>query len=150
MKPQNAAVPENPAAGHIVAVGRITLRPDASRLRFFMLTLLSILQAKRAPGNIHVSTHAAGGAHFSMSAWRSDEAMRAFAQRGAHLRAMRAITALALEGEFRHWRSAKVPSWPEALARFHAEPPRQPDAHPAGNSALSPTGRVQEPAPLSG
>lgn len=122
MEPLDFRHHDEPKAPLVIAVGRIRLRPDASRMRFFLHTLLSILQAKRAQGNLHVSTHAAKGAHYSMSVWRSVGDMHAFARRGAHKRAMRAMTALAAEGSFHHWHDDRVPTWPEALTRFGAEP----------------------------
>lgn len=121
MKPESSNESKRPEPALIVAVGRISLCPDASRVRFFALTLLSLLQAKRAAGNLHASTHGTDGAHFSLTVWESAGAMHAFAARGPHRRAMQSIGSLAAEGSFHHWRSASVPTWREALARFREE-----------------------------
>jgi hypothetical protein len=104
----------------LIAVGRLTLRPGASRLRFVVYTLISLWQARRAAGCVHASTNGADGAHYSLSVWRSGAAMRGFARSGAHARAMRAARALAGEAEFVHWSAATVPDWPAAIERFHA------------------------------
>ncbi len=112
--------PETSDASLIVAVGRITLRPGASRLRFIFHTIMSLWQAKRAEGCVHASTNGADGAHYSMSVWRSEAAMRAYARSGAHLRSMRAARRFAEEARFRHWHAATVPDWRAALDRFRA------------------------------
>jgi hypothetical protein len=118
--------PETSDAPLIVAVGRITLRPEASRLRFIIHTIMSLWQAKRAEGCVHASTNGGDGAHYSMSVWRSEAAMRAFARSGAHLRAMRAARGFAEEARFRHWHATTVPDWSAAFDRFRALDAREP------------------------
>lgn len=112
--------PESTQSQRLVAVGRITLRPRASRLRFLLHTLRSLWQAKRAAGCVHAATNGADGAHYSLSVWQSEAAMRAFARSGAHLRAMKVARLIAEEADFCHWYADTVPDWPEALSRFHA------------------------------
>jgi len=112
---------------HIVALGRIVLRPDASRLRFVWLALLSRIQARLSRGNIYASARSGGdGRTFhSLSVWTSEYAMRAYARSGAHRRAMQASRDMAAQVEFVHWRASVAPDWPTALARLPEDDSRR-------------------------
>ena len=102
-----------------VAVGRIRLRPDASRMHFHWLTMCAWLQARRAPGNLRASLRGGRGRTFwSLSVWESPERMRAYRNSGSHLRAMRASRELAEHVEFRHWEAQSVPTLSEAIRAF--------------------------------
>jgi hypothetical protein len=105
----------------IVAAGRIRLRPDASRLRFFWHTALSYMQARRAPGNLYAATYGADGVYYSLTAWRDARSMHAYGRSGFHRRAMRAAAALGDDFDFRHWQATAVPDWDTVLALFGAE-----------------------------
>lgn len=104
-----------------VAVGRIRLRADTNRLRFFWYGSLAYLQAWRAAGNIYTSVHRDDPRTFwSMSVWKSSEDMLSYRNSGSHLRIMRISETLAAHIDFQHWEAEAVPSWHAAKQRLNA------------------------------
>ncbi len=103
----------------LVAVGRIRVRADASRVRFLWITGLAYLQARRAPGAIHASVRRSDPEIFwSMSVWSTREAMMAYRNSASHLRAMQGSRTLASEVVFAHWDADAIPDWDEAMQRL--------------------------------
>ena len=110
----------------LIAVGRLELRPEANRLWFGILTWLALRQALRAPGCRHATARSENDrVYWSLSAWQTAEAMRAYRNSGAHQRAMRAF-ARRSTGRFVHWQAESVPDWPEAMRRAEAADSAQP------------------------
>ncbi len=83
--------------------------------RFWWLTLASLRQARRAPGNLSTSARMAEGVHHTMTVWTDEAAMRRFLVSGAHLTAMKAYRGLG-SGRTLGLAMARAPDWPEALA----------------------------------
>jgi hypothetical protein len=103
----------------LVSVGRIRLKPDASFWRFFWHSLCVYLQARRAAGIVRASVRRQDArTYFSMSVWKTREAMLAYSTTGSHLQAMKISKELATRIDFRHWQADAVPSWETALHRF--------------------------------
>ena len=114
------------------------LKPDTNRLRFLWHGALAYLQARRANGIIHASVYREDARTFwSMSVWRSSEAMLAYRNSGSHLRVMRAAQELGARIDFRHWQAEAVPSWEAAMLRLT----EQVDVNAAvpANNSLNPT-----------
>ena len=68
-----------------ISVTRLRLRSVRYLPPFLWHTLRSLLQAKRAPGNVSARTRrAADGAYWTLTAWDAPDAMRAYRNSGAH------------------------------------------------------------------
>lgn len=99
-----------------IALGQITLKPDASKTQFMLHAMLSLIQAKLARGNILATTHGDGVlVHWSLTAWTDRDAAMAYRASGAHRRAMRASRELAADITFRHWEADAVPEIEELV-----------------------------------
>jgi hypothetical protein len=117
-----------------VWVTRLRLRSRRSLIPFGWRSLLSILQARRSPGNLHVSTLAdANLAFWTRTVWESESAMRAFMMSGAHKAAMPKLLDWCDEAAVAHWvqDSDAPPSWPEAHKRLVTEGRRSKVRHPS-------------------
>lgn len=101
---------------HVSVTGARTCGPVAE-LRFWRHAVPSMAQAHAAPGCLHADARTVDGVHHTLTAWESEDAMRAYARSGAHLVAMRAFDAIAM-GETVTYDAERVPSWDEALAAW--------------------------------
>lgn len=103
-----------------VTIGRADPKSASALPRFFWLTLLSLRQARRAPGCVQSGVTARDGGFYSLTVWDSPAARDAYARSGAHLQAMRAARRLLTGFRAHSFTSDTVPAWDEALARWHA------------------------------
>jgi hypothetical protein len=98
----------------LVAIGGFRLHHWALGPAFQFYAVPAFLQARSAPGNRFADARVVDGRHFSLSAWDSPQAMRAYATSGRHLRAMRAARWLG-DGPFAQYTTDDLPTWEEAL-----------------------------------
>ena len=104
-----------------ISVTRLRLRSLRYLPPFLWHTLRSLLQAKRAPGNLSAKTRrAADGAFWTLTAWDAAAAMRAYRNSGAHKRAMPKLLEWCDEASIGHWEQepAEPPDWREAHRRM--------------------------------
>lgn len=107
-----------------ISVTRLRVRSIFYLPQFFWHTFKSQKQAKRAHGML-------GGrlllesrwTFWTMTAWESEAAMRAFRSSGAHMKAMPKLLDWCDEASYAHWEqeSAELPSWAEGRRRMVAE-----------------------------
>lgn len=117
-----------------VSVTRVRLRRSRHLPAFYWRSLLSIVQAKRAEGNLHTSVlRDADNAFWTLTAWTDERAMRAFMTSGPHKAAMPKLIDWCDEAHVAHWMqdSAALPSWPEAYTRLLAEGRKSKVRHPS-------------------
>ncbi len=102
-----------------VSITGLTLRRPWHAFRFYWYAIPSIRQARAAEGNLHTAVKTVNGVHHTLTAWRDEQAMRAFLQSGAHGRAMRSFDDFA-EGKTFGFEAVAIPSWDEALTLWRA------------------------------
>jgi quinol monooxygenase YgiN len=104
-----------------ISVTRLRLRSVRYLPPFLWHTLRSLLQAKRAPGNLSAKTRRApDGAFWTLSAWESEASMRAYRNSAAHKKAMPKLLEWCDEASVGHWEQAsgELPDWREAHRRM--------------------------------
>lgn len=114
---------ESETAQVYVSITGLRLKPGLmARLRFWPLAIASMIQAKRAGGNLYAGAREINGVQHTLTVWRSDEDMRRFIRSGAHARAMRAFRKIAEGKTFGYW-TPTAPSWDEVpeLWRDHGQ-----------------------------
>ena len=105
-----------------ISIGRILLKKETSRWRFFWYSGLSFLQARFSPGIVHASLYGDGSnTYWSMSIWRSREAMMKYRNSGRHRRAMQVSAQLAERIDFRHWEFDSLPDRRKTLRELRAQ-----------------------------
>ena len=89
---------------NFVSVTRLRIRKWRFVPGFLYLTLLSLIQAKRAEGNLGTSLERDSHLTFwTITVWRDEHAMRAFRNHGAHQRAMPKLREWCDEATYAHW-----------------------------------------------
>src|SRR3954470_4878749 len=68
-------------------------------------------QAKSQPGYIKMKNTGSGYLHFTISAWKNEKDIKAFARSGAHLEAMKQGATLANEIRVFTYESENLPTW---------------------------------------
>lgn len=132
-------VPAPPVpAETVVSVTRFRLRKLVFAPSFFLHAQRTIAQIRNADG--FVTGAVLRDAHFAfwtLTLWRDQAAMRAYALSGAHARAMPGLVRWADEAHVAHWMqaSAELPDWNEAARRLRAEGRAVPLRHPAPSHA---------------
>jgi hypothetical protein len=109
---------------HFVSVTRLRIRKWRYVPGFFYLTLLSLLQAKRAKGNLGTSLlRDAQLVFWTITVWQDEHCMREFRNRGAHQRAMPKLRQWCDEATYAHWlqESAEPPDLAAAFERLVRE-----------------------------
>lgn len=104
-----------------ISVTRLRLRSARYLPPFLWRTLTSLLQARRAPGNLSARTRrAADGAFWTLTAWDAEASMRAYRNSGAHRKAMPKLLEWCDEASVGHWEQepAELPDWGEAHRRM--------------------------------
>jgi hypothetical protein len=107
-----------------ISVTRLRVRSIFYLPQFFWHTFKSQTQAKNASGMLGGRLLLeAGWTFWTMTAWESEAAMRAFRSSGAHMKAMPKLLDWCDEASYAHWEqeSAELPSWAEAHRRMVAE-----------------------------
>jgi hypothetical protein len=97
-----------------VSITGLRVRPGIATLRFWWLTIPSMMQAKNAAGNISADARSVAGFQHTLSVWENEAAMRAFLVAGAHKKAMSASRSIGT-GRTYGFVSDHVPDWTEAL-----------------------------------
>jgi hypothetical protein len=104
-----------------VSVTRLRIRKWRYLPAFFYFSLLSLLQARRAAGNLGASIlRDAHRVFWTITLWRDEPAMRAFRNHGAHQRAMPKLRHWCDEATYAHWlqESSDPPDLPAAFERL--------------------------------
>src|SRR6185436_15553150 len=98
----------------VVTVTSLELR---SVWLFFKLSWFGLLisrQAKAQQGFVKMKNTGFGHLHYTMTAWDSEEDVKAFARSGAHADAMKRSRTLAREIRTYTYAGNSLPAWPEA------------------------------------
>lgn len=98
-----------------VSITGLKLRRFWHAPRFWHHAFASMAQAKAAPGCLAAEARTIDGIHHTRSVWASKEDMRVFLRSGAHLRAMKAFSAIAT-GKTYGFDTRHVPDWPTTQA----------------------------------
>lgn len=103
-----------------VSVTGLRLKSRRHLLRFWWHAIGSMVQARRAPGNLKAETRTVGGVHHTLSVWTDERAMRGFLASGAHRQAMLVFHAIAT-GRTIGFTAQRSPDWEGALQRWQSE-----------------------------
>lgn len=106
---------------YFVSVTRLRVKKMRHLPAFFWHSLRSALQARRAPGNLHVGTLMDRRRVFwTLSVWQSEDDMRAFRNADVHLRVMPKHALWCDEAAYAHWsqEDSEPPGWMEAWERL--------------------------------
>lgn len=89
-----------------------------SPLRFFALSMyaMNIMKQLRASGCVKMKKSGIWTKHYTMSLWRNEADLKAFARSGAHLEAMKKSASLAREIRTLTIDADTLPGWKEAKA----------------------------------
>lgn len=107
-----------------VSVTRLRLRSLRFLPAFLWHAVRSAAQAEDVPGCLGLRTmRDSDGSFWTVSAWKSPEAMRAYITTGAHRKAMPKLVEWCDEASTVHWEQEEVavPDWPEACLRMAEE-----------------------------
>lgn len=91
---------------------------------YFPLTYTAlgiVRQIRKQPGYIRMKNTGFGYLHYTLSAWESEAAAKAFAHSGAHAAAMRQAAKLATEIRVLTYAAEALPGWAEAKRRIASE-----------------------------
>ena len=117
-----------------VSVTRLRIRAGRFVPAFVWGTLQSRRQVRRAPGFLGGRLLVDVGRTFwTLTAWETDKAMKAFRGSGAHAQVMPRRAEWCDEASYTHWESegAAVPTWEEAYERLVTEERLSRVAHPS-------------------
>lgn len=82
---------------------------------FWAHAMRSMVQARRAVGNISADARTINGVHHTLSVWTDRDAMRAYLTAGPHLAAMRLFPRIAT-GKVVGYSATQAPDWSEVHA----------------------------------
>ncbi|QGM45156.1 DUF3291 domain-containing protein [Methylocystis heyeri] len=108
----------------LVSITRLRLRSWGYLPAFIAAAVWSVLQARRARGNLAVGvSREAGNVFWTRSIWTDESAMRSFRDSGAHRAAMPKLLDWCDEASVVHWtqESAQPPTWKEAHLRMQRD-----------------------------
>jgi hypothetical protein len=103
-----------------VSITGLRLLSPWSAPRFWWHAILSMTQAKRAPGLLSVQARKVEGVHHTVSVWRSRSDMLTFMKSGRHAAAMRDFRSIAT-GSTCGFEAKDAPSWDEALEYWRTQ-----------------------------
>ena len=118
----------------LISITRLRVRSIRYLPGFFLYTITSALQAKRAPGNLGMGAlRDANNTFWTRTAWQDEAAMRAFMMAPPHRRAMVKLLVWCDEASVVHWNqeNSALPDWHEAHQRLVAEGRRSKVNHPS-------------------
>lgn len=95
-----------------ISITGLQLKAKRHALRFWWHAIGSMMQAKKAQGNLAVDARRINGVHHTRSVWTDEAAMRRYLLTGAHLQAMKAFGSIAT-GKTMGFESDQVPDWDE-------------------------------------
>ncbi|MEL7049533.1 MAG: hypothetical protein AAFO75_11340, partial [Pseudomonadota bacterium] len=93
-----------------VSITGLELKSSWHALRFWWHAMPSMLQAKKADGNILADARIIGGVRHTLTVWESERAMKRFLYQGPHGKAIRAFPHFAT-GKTYGFATTEVPSW---------------------------------------
>lgn len=82
---------------------------------FWLHAMKSMVQARKASGNISADARTINGIHHTLSVWTDKDAMRAYLTAGSHLAAMRLFPRIAT-GKVVGYLAKQAPDWSEVHA----------------------------------
>lgn len=103
-----------------ISVTGLKLNSPAYFVKFWRHAIPSFNQARKAEGNVFAETKSVDGYHHTITVWETKKAMKAYVASGAHLKAMKVFDGMAT-GKIAGWEGDAIPSWDEALTRWHQE-----------------------------
>ncbi|HBF32417.1 hypothetical protein [Rhizobium sp.] len=103
-----------------ISITGLQLKAKRHSLRFWWHAIGSMMQAKKAQGNLAVDARLINGVHHTRSVWTDEAAMRRYLVAGAHLKAMKAFGSIAT-GKTMGFESDKVPDWDEVHALWQTK-----------------------------
>jgi len=107
-----------------ISATRLRIRSIRFLPQFFYYALVSMAQAKRAPGNLGATAlNDANRTFWTCTAWNDESAMRAFMMHTPHRKAMPKLVNWCDEAAVAHWtqESPALPGWEEVHRRMAAE-----------------------------
>lgn len=107
-----------------ISVTRLRVRSWFYIPQFAWHTLRSMQQAQRAPGYLDGRLlREANNAFWTITAWKSEAAMRAYRNTGAHVAAMPKLLEWCDEASIAHWEQvdSELPDWADAHRRMAGE-----------------------------
>ena len=103
-----------------MSVTRLHLKGKRMLPVFFYHTLWSIIQSKNAKGLLYSSfDRESWHTYWTLTVWENQDCMRAFRNKGSHLKAMKISRNIADELEYINWEADQIPTWDECKKRLH-------------------------------
>jgi len=118
----------------LISVTRLRLRSVFYLPAFFWYAVPSMVQAKRAPGNLRTATRRQGATIFwTLTAWEDEASMRSYMTSGAHRQAMPKLAQWCDEASVVHWQqdSPALPTWETAAQQMQHSGRLTPLPHPS-------------------
>ncbi len=103
-----------------ISVTGLKLTSKKYFVKFWRHAIPSFRQAQMAEGNVYAATKAVDGYQHTITVWETKKHMKAYVASGAHLEAMKIFDGIAT-GKIAGWEGDDIPTWDEALARWHDE-----------------------------
>jgi hypothetical protein len=107
-----------------ISATRLRIRSIRFLPQFFYYALVSMAQAKRAPGNLGATAlNDTGRTFWTCTAWKDESAMRAFMMDSPHRKAMPKLVNWCSEASVAHWTQelTTLPAWDEVHRRMSSE-----------------------------
>ena len=92
---------------------------------FFRLSIASVEQARRAPGNLQVSVRGTLLSGMTLTDWKDEASMMAYRNRGAHAEAMRNLKKVTRRYRTIWYEADGIPNWKEARQKLLQKPFRE-------------------------
>lgn len=103
-----------------ISVTRLRIKRKRKLPIFFWHTIKSIIQSKKAEGLVHSSFEKEGwDTYWTLTVWENKDCMKAFHNKGNHLKAMKISRNIADELEYINWEADNIPTWNECKERLH-------------------------------
>lgn len=103
-----------------ISVTGLKLKARRHFIKFWRHAIPSFKQAEAAEGNVYSAVKSVDGYHHTITVWKTKKDMKRYVLSGAHLDAMRQFDEIAT-GKITAWEGDDIPTWDEALARWHRE-----------------------------
>ncbi|TCM53145.1 hypothetical protein C8J36_107107 [Rhizobium sp. PP-F2F-G48] len=103
-----------------VSITGLQLKARRHQPRFWWHAIRSMIQARKAPGNLSTDARLIDGVHHTRTAWTDEAAMRRYLVAGAHLQAMKAFGAIAT-GKTLGFTTDALPDWDEVHRLWQTE-----------------------------
>ncbi|MFF2286665.1 hypothetical protein [Peribacillus butanolivorans] len=87
---------------------------------FFIHTIKSIIQSKKAEGIVHSSFEKEGWiTYWTLTVWENEDCMKEYRNNGNHLKAMKISRKIADQLEKINWEDDNIPNWKECKKLLH-------------------------------